>query len=95
MPPAKTGWLAASGKSGDDAVTALAGELAPPLGAAIPSDRAHQILGRDPNAEEALLIREIGRVGTVKRGPRDALGGPPVGIGRALQPARVPEPVAR
>jgi regulator of sigma E protease len=63
----KTGWLAASGKSGDDAVTALAGELAPPLGAAIPSDRAHQILGRDPNAEETLLIREIGRVGTVKR----------------------------
>src|SRR6204780_1691687 len=63
----KTGWLAASGKSGDDAVTALAGELAPPLGAAIPSDRAHQILGRDPNAEETLLIREIGRGGHRKR----------------------------
>ncbi len=63
----KTGWLAASGKSGDDALQAIALELAPPLGQPIPSDRAHAILGRDPNVEEALLIREIGRVGTVKR----------------------------
>jgi regulator of sigma E protease len=62
-----TGWLAASGKSGDDAVAAIASELAPPLGADLPSDRAHAILGREPNAEETLLIREIGRVGTVKR----------------------------
>jgi regulator of sigma E protease len=63
----QTGWLAASGKSGDDALAAMAGALAPALGGVIPSDSARAILGREPNAEEALVLREIAKAGTVKR----------------------------
>jgi len=63
----ETGWLAASGKSGDEALGAMASELAPPLGGAIPSDRARTILGDEPNIEEDLVLREVAKAGTVKR----------------------------
>ena len=63
----KTGWLAASGKRGDDALAAIAGALAPALGDAISSDQARAIIGREPNVEETLMLREIAKAGTVKR----------------------------
>ncbi len=63
----QTGWLAASGKSGDEALAAIASELAPPPGGAIPSDRARTILGHQPNVEEDLVLREVAKAGTVKR----------------------------
>jgi len=63
----QTGWLAASGKSGDDALAAMASALAPAPGGVIPSDTARAILGREPNTEEALILREVAKAGTVKR----------------------------
>jgi regulator of sigma E protease len=62
-----TGWLARNGKSGDDALIALANEA---VGAAVPREPDHpttmvSALGREPKAGEALLLREIGRSNTV------------------------------
>ncbi len=62
-----TGWLAASAKTGDDAVAAIASALAPAAGEAISSERAVAILGHEPNVEEALVLREVAKAGTVKR----------------------------
>jgi regulator of sigma E protease len=86
---AKTGWLARSGKKGDEAVEAIAAELYRPTGndangagrrtgtddlaaptpaAASVADtaRALAVLGREPKADEAILLREIESTGTVK-----------------------------
>jgi len=63
----ETGWLAASGKNGEDALAAMASALAPSPGDAISSDNARPILGHEPNVEEALVLREVAKVGTVKR----------------------------
>jgi membrane-associated protease RseP (regulator of RpoE activity) len=80
----ETGWLAASGKSGDEALGAMASELAPPLGGAIPSDRARTILGDEPNIEEDLVLREVAKAGTVKRARETLCEGRPA----ALSPHR-------
>lgn len=63
----QTGWLATSGKAGDDALAAIASELAPAPGEAISSARALAIIGHEPNAEEDLILREVAKDGTVKR----------------------------
>jgi regulator of sigma E protease len=68
----RTGWLATSGKTGDDALAALASALAPAPDGAISPEQAIAILGHEPNAEEALVLREVARAGTVKRA-RDLL----------------------
>ncbi|HEY1851799.1 MAG TPA: RIP metalloprotease RseP [Candidatus Binataceae bacterium] len=60
----KTGWLAASGKSGDDALVAIADAFTQGSGA---GTSLSAILGREPNAEEAILLREIARAGSVAR----------------------------
>jgi regulator of sigma E protease len=63
----KTGWLAASGKRGDDALAAIASELAPALGTELSPVQAVAVIGHLPNVEEALLLREIAKAGTVAR----------------------------
>jgi len=63
----RTGWLATAGKTGDDAIVAMADALAPGVDATYSPERAIAILGRAPNAEEALLLREVARAGTVRR----------------------------
>jgi regulator of sigma E protease len=60
----KTGWLASSGKSGDDALVAIADAFTQGSGA---GTSLSAILGREPNAEEAILLREIARAGGVAR----------------------------
>jgi len=71
-----TGWLERSGKSGDDAVRAIAdefgGRTALAVGAPAGGGMSHNaaslipILGREPRPDEALMLREIGRNGAVK-----------------------------
>jgi regulator of sigma E protease len=63
----RTGWLATSGKTGDDAIVAIASALAPTAGGSISPEHAVAIIGREPNVEEALVLREIAKAGTVKR----------------------------
>ena len=78
----KTGWLAASGKSGDDALVAIADAFVRGPGSSVLADvgganalaitpgvaiSPNSILGREPNAEEAVLLREIDRAGSVAR----------------------------
>jgi len=63
----RTGWLATSGKRGDDALAAIADALAPALGGSISLERAVAIIGREPSVEEALILREVAKTGTVKR----------------------------
>jgi len=63
----ENGWLATSGKSGDDALAAIASALAPAADGSIAPDRAVAILGHEPNPEELIVIREVARAGTVKR----------------------------
>jgi regulator of sigma E protease len=60
----KTGWLASSGKSGDDALVAIADAFTQGSGV---GTSLSAILGREPNAEEAILLREIARAGSVAR----------------------------
>jgi regulator of sigma E protease len=60
----KSGWLATSGKSGDDALVAIADAFTQGSGA---GTSPSAILGREPNAEEAILLREIARAGSVAR----------------------------
>jgi regulator of sigma E protease len=60
----KSGWLATSGKSGDDALVAIADAFTQGSGA---GTSLSAILGREPNAEEAILLREIARAGSVAR----------------------------
>ena len=64
----ESGWLATAGKTGDDALATLASALAPAADGVISPDRAGQILGHLPNPEETLVLREVARAGTVKRG---------------------------
>jgi regulator of sigma E protease len=63
----ETGWLAASGKTGDDALAAIASELAPAAGEPISAGRAIAVIGHEPNPEETLILREVAKDGTVKR----------------------------
>jgi regulator of sigma E protease len=85
---AKTGWLARSGKKGDEALEAIAAELYGPARnngdnaarrtgtddraapnatvAVADTARALAVLGREPKADEAILLREIESAGTVK-----------------------------
>jgi regulator of sigma E protease len=63
----RTGWLATSGKRGDDALAAIADALAPDLGGSISPERAIAIVGHEPTVEEALILREVAKAGTVKR----------------------------
>jgi regulator of sigma E protease len=63
----RTGWLATSGKRGDDALAAIADALTPALGDSISPERAVGLIGREPSVEEALILREVARAGTVKR----------------------------
>jgi regulator of sigma E protease len=58
----KSGWLKESGKEGDDALLAIAHQIASGDSAA-----AQRILGRDPKADEAILLREVDRANSVKR----------------------------
>jgi regulator of sigma E protease len=60
----KSGWLATSGKNGDDALVAIADAFTQGSGA---GTSLSAILGREPNAEEAILLREIARAGSVAR----------------------------
>ena len=61
----RTGWLAPTGKSGDDAIAAIASAIAPD--GSISPERAVTIIGHEPNPEEALVLREVARDGTVNR----------------------------
>lgn len=66
---AATGWLERSGKSGDEALTAIAQEYAGPAPVAGEPPSAMDlvpIIGREPKVDEALLLREIGRTSPVK-----------------------------
>jgi regulator of sigma E protease len=63
----QTGWLAKSGKTGDDALAAIASALATAPDGTIPPGSAAAIIGREPKAEEALVLREGARAGTVAR----------------------------
>jgi len=63
----ETGWLATSGKTGDDALAAIASALAPAADGSISPEQAVAIIGHEPNPEEALVLREVARAGTVKR----------------------------
>ncbi len=63
----QTGWLAKSGKTGDDALAAIATALATAPDGSIPPGDAAAVIGREPNPEEALVLREVARAGTVAR----------------------------
>ena len=63
----ETGWLAKSGKAGDDALAAIASALATAPDGSITPGEAAAIIGREPKAEESLVLREVARAGTVAR----------------------------
>jgi regulator of sigma E protease len=56
----KSRWLWESGKEGDDALLAIAHQIA--ASAAV----AQRILGREPKADEAILLREVDQANSVK-----------------------------
>jgi regulator of sigma E protease len=56
----KSGWLKESGKEGDDALLAIAQQVG--ASGAV----AQRILGREPKADEAILMREVDRANSVK-----------------------------
>jgi regulator of sigma E protease len=56
----KSGWLKESGKEGDDALLAIAQQIG--ASAAV----AQRILGRQPKADEGILLREVDRTNSVK-----------------------------
>lgn len=56
----KSGWLKESGKEGDDALLAIAQQIG--ASAAV----AQRILGREPKADEGILLREVDRTNSVK-----------------------------
>ena len=58
----KSGWLKESGKEGDDALLAIAQQVGSGDSAV-----AQRILGREPKADEAILLREVDRANSVKR----------------------------
>ena len=58
----KSGWLKESGKEGDDALLAIAQRVGSGDSAV-----AQRILGREPKADEAILLREVDRANSVKR----------------------------
>jgi regulator of sigma E protease len=59
-----SGWLAATGKNGEDAIKAIADEIAP--GGNVLPERARVVLGRGASPEHLLLVREIANAGSVK-----------------------------
>ena len=58
----KSGWLKESGKEGDDALLAIAQQVGSGDSAVV-----QRILGREPKADEAILLREVDRANSVKR----------------------------
>ena len=56
----KSGWLKESGKEGDDALLAIAQQVG------APATVAQRFLGREPKADEAILLREVDRANSVK-----------------------------
>ena len=58
----KSGWLKESGKEGDNALLAIAQQVG-----SGDSAIAQRILGREPKADEAILLRDIDRANSVKR----------------------------
>jgi regulator of sigma E protease len=56
----KSGWLKESGKEGDDALLVIAQQIG--ASAAV----AQRILGRQPKADEGILLREVDRTNSVK-----------------------------
>jgi regulator of sigma E protease len=118
-----TGWLERSGKSGDDALAAIAEEfearalssreisrIAISVGdasAALAKEfdehaaisrqpSVVSILGREPKADEAILLREIVRDGTVKRAFERLAGGRPTALVHEFNQQAFPsQPLAR
>ncbi|MBF6560262.1 MAG: RIP metalloprotease RseP [Candidatus Binataceae bacterium] len=72
-----TGWLAASGKQGEEAIKAIADELVPAGADRVAPERAQAVLGHAANAEQALLVREITRAGSVKLAREQLCAGRP------------------
>lgn len=81
-----TGWLGRSGKSGDDALIAIAAELA---GATDPHEPVRTTtivpaIGRAPKVDEALLLGEISRSDTVKLAVERLAASRPAGLVQAF-----------
>jgi len=63
----KSGWLKESGKESDDALLAIAQQVRPSDPQGTSTAVAQRILGREPKADEAILLREVDRANSVKR----------------------------
>jgi regulator of sigma E protease len=63
----KAGWLKESGKEGDDALLAIAQQVGSGDSRGNSAAVAQRILGREPKADEAILLREADRANSVKR----------------------------
>jgi regulator of sigma E protease len=63
----KSGWLKESGKEGDDALLAIAQQVGSGDSQGSSAAVAQRILGREPKADEAILLREVDRANSVKR----------------------------
>jgi len=98
-----TGWLGRSGASGDEALAAIAGEFAGRVAIANEFDgraaaltepnRATTlapVLGREPKAGEAILLREIARAGTVKLALEKLAASRPAGLIREFNQRAFP-----
>jgi regulator of sigma E protease len=90
-----TGWLERSGKGSDEALAAIAEEFdRSAAGSGEPS--ALSVLGREPKADEAILLREIIRDGTVKRAFERLAGGRPTALVREFNQQAFPsQPLSR
>ena len=62
-----SGWLRDNASSGDQALQRIAGELVAPTSESLAGARAVELLGRAPEADEMILLREIDRAGSVTR----------------------------
>jgi regulator of sigma E protease len=92
----KTGWLVASGKTGDDALAAMAGALAPSFGGSISADQAQAIIGHEPTVEQTLLLREIAKAGTVARARETLCEGRPSSLIESFRQRAFPsQPLSR
>jgi regulator of sigma E protease len=73
----RAGWLATTGKSGDDAIVAMTDAVASGLGGSISPERAVAVVGRELTFEEALLLDEVGQTGSVPRARATLCAGRP------------------
>jgi regulator of sigma E protease len=90
-----TGWLERSGKSGDEALAVIADEF-DRRAAGSGESAILSILGREPKADEAILLREIVRDGTVKRAFERLAGGRPTALVHEFNQQAFPsQPLAR